>query len=91
MVNIPIEFYHGFTLEQFFEMKGFEYDASNLRINNIVDIYTNGEHKIEKGESIEIEIRELNTYEQRKDEIQKTIEFIRIAAQEGNQIQIMIN
>ena len=76
MVNVTLEFYNGFTLEQFYKLKGFEYNADNLRIYEVNDKYEGSEHIIEQGNLLQIEIRSMNQFEKKAKEIIKTIEFI---------------
>lgn len=89
MVNLTLEYYNGFTVEQFFKLKQLNYNSENLAIFEVIDNYDNGEHSIEQGEQISIEIRVMNQYEQNRSEIEKCIEFVKIAKDEGNRIQLM--
>ena len=89
MINLTIEYYNGFTLEQFYKLKGFEYDEDNLRIYEVNDKYDNDKHIVEQGNLLQIEIRNINQFETKANEITKTREFIETAMKDGNYIQLM--
>ena len=89
MINLTLEYYNGFTLEQFYKLKGFEYNEGNLRIYEVNDKYDNDEHIVEQGNILQIEIRNMNQFETKANEIRKTIEFIQTAMKDGNYIQLV--
>lgn len=89
MVNITLEYYNGFTLEQFYKLKGFEYEADNLKIHEVIDRYDNNTHIIEKGELLQIERRSINKFEEKAIEIMNTREFVETAMKDRNFIQLM--
>lgn len=89
LVNLTLEYYNGFTLEQFYKLKGFEYDEENLRIYEVNDKYDKAEHIVEQGNPLQIEIRKMNQFEEKEKEIMNTLEFVKKAMKNKNHIQLL--